>query len=71
MMPHLPGLRALLIGSLIVVVTSASAVELTDAEVIKILTTEQPKDRAIRRGLEFIRSEQKPSGSVGLSLIHI
>lgn len=42
-----------------------AATELTDAEVIKILTTEQPKDRAIRRGLEFIRSEQKPSGAVG------
>lgn len=46
-------------------ITPVAAAELTDAEVIKILTTEQPKDRAIRRGLEFIRAQQKPSGAVG------
>jgi hypothetical protein len=39
--------------------------ELTDAEVIKILTTEQPRDRAIRRALEYLRSEQRADGSVG------
>ena len=39
--------------------------DLTDAEVIKILTTEHPRDRGIRRALEFIRSEQRPDGSVG------
>jgi hypothetical protein len=39
--------------------------DLTDAEVIRILTTEQPRDRAIRRGLEYIRTEQRPDGAVG------
>lgn len=55
----------LLIGSWIAMTSVASTSELTDAEVIKILTTEQPRDRAIRRGLEFIRSEQRPTGAVG------
>ena len=41
------------------------AVELSDQDVIRILTSEQPRDRAIRRALEYIRQEQDQTGRVG------
>jgi hypothetical protein len=47
------------------IVPTVSAAEITDANVIKILTTEQPRDRAIRRGLEFLRTLQHAEGYVG------
>lgn len=63
----LPELRTLMLFVCTVIIgfIPATAAELTDAAVIKILTTEQPRDRAIRRGLEYIRSEQRPTGAVG------
>jgi hypothetical protein len=39
------------------------AAEPTDQEVLKTLTTEQPRDRAVKRGLEYLRKLQKPDGS--------
>ncbi len=60
-----PPRRLLLLCLLFVQVPLAATAELSDAEVIKILTTEHPRDRAIRRGLEHLRSEQRPDGSVG------
>jgi hypothetical protein len=41
------------------------AADLSDQEVLKTLTTEQGRDRAVRKGLEFLRRNQKPSGAVG------
>ncbi len=39
------------------------AAEPSDQEVLKILTTEQPRDRAVKKGLEYLRNQQKPDGS--------
>jgi len=39
--------------------------EPSDQEVLKTLTTDQPRDKAVRKGLEFIRQNQKPTGAVG------
>jgi len=39
------------------------AAEPSDQEVLKILTTEQPRDRAVKKGLEYLRRQQKPDGS--------
>jgi Squalene-hopene cyclase C-terminal domain len=41
------------------------AADLSDQEVLKTLTTDQPRDKAVRKGLEFIRQNQKASGAVG------
>ncbi|MGO8674899.1 MAG: prenyltransferase/squalene oxidase repeat-containing protein [Limisphaerales bacterium] len=38
------------------------AAELSDQEVLKTLTTEQPRDRAVKKGLEYLRNLQKPDG---------
>ena len=43
----------------------AMAADLSDQEIIQALTVEQPRDRAIRRALEFIRKQQKRDGAVG------
>ncbi len=37
--------------------------ELSDQQVLETLTTESPRDVAIRKALEFIRAKQKPDGS--------
>ncbi|MHC4251976.1 MAG: prenyltransferase/squalene oxidase repeat-containing protein [Planctomycetota bacterium] len=42
----------------------ASARELSDQEVLEILTTEQPRDRSIRKALEWIRKQQIEDGSL-------
>jgi hypothetical protein len=42
---------------------SLNAAELSDQEVLKRLTTEQPRDKAVRRALEYLRQQQKPDGS--------
>ncbi len=39
--------------------------ELTDQEILNLLTTDQPRDKAIRRGLEFIRKAQRADGTFG------
>ena len=39
--------------------------EPSDQEVLKTLTTDQPRDKAVRKGLEFIRQNQKSTGAVG------
>jgi hypothetical protein len=44
---------------------STSAAELTDQEVLQTLTTEHPRDKAIKRGLEFLRNSQSPEGFFG------
>lgn len=41
------------------------AAEVSDQEVLRLLTVDQPRDRAIRRGLEALRRLQKPDGAVG------
>jgi len=43
----------------------ARAGEMGDQEVLRLLTADQPRDRAIRRGLEALRRMQKPDGAVG------
>jgi len=42
----------------------ASARELSDQEVLDLLTVEQPRDRAIRRALAWLRAQQRDDGSV-------
>jgi hypothetical protein len=42
-----------------------SAAELSDQEILKALTAQQPRDRAVQRGLEFLRQKQKFNGAVG------
>jgi hypothetical protein len=42
-----------------------AAAELSDQEIIQLLTVEQPRDRAIRHGLAFLRLQQAHDGSVG------
>ena len=54
-----------LLGLLLLSCGNLPAAEWSDQDVLKILTTEQPRDRAIRRGLEFLRKLQKPDGAVG------
>ena len=39
--------------------------DLSDEAVLKALTTDQPRDKAIRRGLEFLRKSQRPTGAFG------
>lgn len=41
----------------------APAAEMSDQEVLHRLTTDQPRDKAIRAGLEYLRRQQKPDGS--------
>jgi len=43
----------------------AVAADLSDAEILKILTTDPPRDKAIRRGLEFVRRAQRANGLFG------
>jgi hypothetical protein len=50
---------------LAVAAVAAHGAELSDQEVIQILTTEQPRDRAIRRALAYLRGQQGRDGSVG------
>lgn len=42
-----------------------AAAELSDQQVLEILSQEQPRDRAIRRGLAWLRTAQRPTGAVG------
>jgi len=62
--PH-PGRRCLVSLCLIILFASLPlrAAEPSDQEVLKILTTEQPRDRAVKKGLEYLRKLQKPDGS--------
>ena len=55
-------LMSALAGLILGRVTLHSA-ELSDQEVLKRLTTEQPRDKAVRRGLEYLRQQQRPDGS--------
>jgi hypothetical protein len=43
----------------------ATAQEVSDQDVLKALTTEHPRDRAARRGLEYLRRAQGPEGLFG------
>jgi hypothetical protein len=42
----------------------SSARDLSDQEVLEILTTEQPRDRSIRKALAFIREQQEDDGAL-------
>ena len=42
-----------------------AATELSDQQVIERLTVEQPRDRSIRKALEFLRKQQSRDGAVG------
>lgn len=44
---------------------SPKAGDLTDRQVLDTLTREQPRDRAIRKGLAWLRSQTRPDGGVG------
>ena len=39
------------------------AAEPSDQEVLKALTQEQPRDKAVKAGLDFLRRQQRPDGS--------
>lgn len=54
------GLAFLLIGTI-----GFAAEELSDAEVLRRLTQEQPRDRSIDRGLAYLRGKQNVEGSIG------
>jgi hypothetical protein len=43
----------------------AAAAELTDQQVLAILAGEQPRDRAIKNALAWIRAQQQANGAVG------
>jgi hypothetical protein len=43
----------------------AFSADLSDEAVLKMLTTDQPRDKAIRRGLEFLRKSQRADGLCG------
>jgi len=55
----------LIAGALLGGSCPAFAAEPSDQEVLKALATEQPRDRAVKKGLEFLRKQQKPDGSCG------
>jgi Squalene-hopene cyclase C-terminal domain/Prenyltransferase and squalene oxidase repeat len=40
-----------------------AAAEPSDQEVLKTLALEQPRDKAVKAGLEFLRKQQRPDGS--------
>jgi hypothetical protein len=39
--------------------------DLSDQEILKILTADQPRDRAVKKALEYLRQKQRPNGAVG------
>ena len=43
----------------------SSGADLSDEALLKALTTDPPRDKAIRRGLEFLRKSQRPNGTFG------
>lgn len=50
--------RSVLAALAVAAAGSSGAKELTDQEVLAILATERPRDRAIEKGLEFLRGQQ-------------
>jgi hypothetical protein len=44
---------------------ASAGAELADQEILHVLTTDQPRDKAIRRGLEFLRKSQRSDGAFG------
>lgn len=64
-----PGIRQralwLILSALICSVRVSTAGELSDQEVLKALAADQPRDRAVTRGLEYLRKLQKQDGAVG------
>jgi hypothetical protein len=63
--PLFPERLSLILALVLVVSPALRAAEWNDQAVLKILTTEQPRDRSIRRGLDFLRKQQKSDGAVG------
>lgn len=57
------GLRWLALVAPLVVLAPAIAADLSDQDVLKALTIEQPRDKAVKKGLEYLRRQQKPDGS--------
>jgi len=39
------------------------AADLSDQDIIKALSTDQPRDKAVRRALQYLRARQQPDGS--------
>lgn len=63
-----PKNQPLLLLSVLCLLTSdlclpSRAAEPSDQDVLKTLTIEQPRDKAVKAGLEFLRRQQKPDGS--------
>jgi hypothetical protein len=60
-----PRLAFAALGVLCLDLGQTALAQQTDQDVLKALTADQPRDRAVRRALEFLRHRQKPDGSVG------
>ena len=43
----------------------AISADLSDQDILKTLTTDQPRDKAVKKALEYLRKQQKPDGAVG------
>lgn len=63
--PHVLSVLLAVLAFLVILPGVPSAADLSDAEILKILTTEPPRDKAIRRGLEYLRHHQKADGLFG------
>src|SRR5512139_2257758 len=53
-------------GSLFIALAMAGSglgADISDQEVLKRLAGDQPRDTAVRKGLEYLRKQQKPDGS--------
>lgn len=65
----LASVRAGLVAGVLVLLSlfgaALVAADLSDQDVLKTLTTDQPRDKAVKKGLEFLRQKQKPDGAVG------
>jgi len=67
--PNQKRIKNLFFSTLLILLFSGTgtnpAADLTDQEVLKILTREEPADRAIRKALGWLRKQQQPSGQFG------
>lgn len=56
-------ITSLLILSAAFAPSASWSADISDQEVLKRLAADQPRDRAIKKGLEYLRKQQKPDGS--------
>jgi hypothetical protein len=54
----------MLAAILLLTAGTAAGAELSDAQVLAILSSEQPRDAAIRRGLAWLRTQQREDGAL-------